>query len=340
MTRPAWPLAVCVVAAGLATTGLRGQPSPGAAPAQSVPVPVPAPADDNRINAAQLDAWMTQYSNWGRWGAADELGAVNLITPAKRRQAAKLVRTGEVVSLSRQFTIAAGQAGAPFGMSLSTNPVGFATDRIDIGYHGITVSHLDALCHHAYKGKLYNGFSFSEAVSKDGGCARLGVGHLRDRLVTRAVLIDIPRLKGVSYLEPGTHVYREDIEAWERMAGVKIGPGDALLLHTGRWIHAAQFGPSKVWAGFDASFVPFLKERDVALLGSDGAQDVGTVAGFAFPVHRFALAALGVPILDNLELSAVAGTAARLKRWEFQVSVLPTNAANGSGSPVNPIASF
>ena len=296
--------------------------------------------DDNRITAVQLDQWMTEYSNWGRWGADDEAGAVNLITPARRVSAMKLVRTGQTVSLARQFTVSAGAANAPFGMHLSTTPAGFATDRIDIGYHGITVTHLDALCHHAYKGKLYNGHVFTDVVTKEGGCTKLGVGAIRDRLVMRAVLIDLPRLKGVPYLEPGTHVYRDDIEAWEKQAGVKIGPGDALLLHTGRWIHAAKFGPSKVWAGFDASFLPFLKERDVALLGSDGAQDVGTVAGFAFPVHRFAIAALGVPIIDNMELGPVAETAARLKRWAFQLSVLPINADNGSGSPVNPLATF
>ncbi len=300
----------------------------------------PTPPNDNRIDKPQLDAWMTRYSNWGRWGQDDELGTANLITAAKRQQAGKLVRTGETVSLSRQFVITPGATGNPFAMNLSTNPAGFATDRIEVGYHGITITHLDALCHHAYNGKLYNGFVFADVVTKDGGCAKLGVGVTRDRLVTRAVLIDIPRLKGVPYLDPGTHVYREDIEAWEKKSGVKLSSGDALLMYTGRWAHQARFGVSRVWSGFDASFVPLLKERDVALLGSDGAQDVGTVAGFQFPVHRFAIVALGMSLLDNLDLEAVAETAARLKRWEFLLTVSPANAANGSGAPVNPIAIF
>lgn len=310
-------------------------------PRAQQPSPATKPSvDDNRINKAQLDEWMTKYSNWGRWGRDDERGAQNLITEARRQQAARLVKTGTTVSLARHFAIVAGATDNPFAMSLTTSPAGFATDRIEIGYHGTTITHFDALCHHAYNGKTYNGFAFADVVTKDGGCAKLGTGTVRTGIVTRAVLIDIPRLKGVEYLVPGTHVYREEIEAWEKKAGVKVSPGDALLLHTGRWIHRAKAGPSNVWSGFDASFVPFLKERDVALLGSDGAQDVGTVAGMPFPVHRFAIVALGVNIIDNMDLGALAETAARLRRWEFMLMLSPAAASNGSGGPVNPVAIF
>ena len=159
-------------------------------------------------------------------------------------------------------------------------------------------------------------------------------------LVTRGVLIDVPRLKGLPYLEPGTHVYREDIEAWEEQAGVKIGPGDAILLRTGRWARQSDLGTSGAPSGYDLSFVPFLQERDVAIIGSDWTQDVGTVAGVLYAVHEFAIVALGMSVLDNLDLEELAARAAELNRWEFLLVVAPATASNGTGAPINPVAMF
>jgi kynurenine formamidase len=298
--------------------------------------------NDTRTTKDQFDRWMKELSNWGRWGKDDELGAVNLITPAKRQQGAALVKTGTVVSLAHNLlTDRAVDAQNPFVLRprISENsPYAFDTEEID--YHGYTFSHLDALCHVSYNGALYNGFRFREVVTQDGGCTKLGVTGVKDRIVTRAVLIDIPRLKGLPYLEPGTHVYREDIEAWERQAGARISPGDVILLRTGRWTRRASIGPFMNVAGFDASVAPFFKNRDVAVIGSDGVQDVGTLPGVSLPIHTFAIVALGANLLDNLDLEAVADTAARLKRWEFLLMAGPTPVTHGSGSPINPLAVF
>lgn len=163
---------------------------------------------------------------------------------------------------------------------------------------------------------------------------------MKDGIVTRAVLLDIPRLRGVQSLPPGTRVTRADIEAWEKQAGVRIGPGDAVLLRTGRWAgnRNAQAGS----AGWDLFGVPFLKERDVAVVGSDYAQEVANnIEGPNFPaVHKVIGNTLGITMLDNLDLEEASSTAARLKRWEFTIVVAPLRIPNGTGSPINPIAIF
>ena len=152
-------------------------------------------------------------------------------------------------------------------------------------------------------------------------------------IVTRGILIDIPRLKGVAALEGGSHVYPEDIEAWEKQAGVKIGAGDAIFLHTGRWATGRT-------SGYDITVAPWLKARDVALVGSDGTQDVSLVEGYTLPLHKYILIGLGANIIDNADLTSLSETAAKLKRWEFLFVAGPIATPGGTGSPLNPLAIF
>ncbi len=180
-------------------------------------------------------------------------------------------------------------------------------------------------------------------MTAEKGC-KLGINNLKDGIVTRGVLIDIPRLRNLPTLEAGTHVYREDIEAWEKQAGVKVGPGDALLLRVGRPAAGTRGG-----RGLDASFLPFLKDRDVAIMGGDAA-DVGIIPGCTNTgpvptmcwnaIHKFVLVARGMHLFDGLDMEAVAETAARLKRWEFLFVAAPIRVPGGSGAPINPIAVF
>ena len=165
---------------------------------------------------------------------------------------------------------------------------------------------------------------------------------MKNGLVTRGILVDMPRLKGVPYLEPGTKLYQEDIEAWEEQAGVTLGTGDALLLRTGRWARRAELGATRGMSGWDASVMPFMAERDIALLGADSVHEApDSVPGLGFnPIHRFAIVARGMNLLDNLDLEALAETAASLNRWEFMLVVAPLRVPGGTGSPVNPIAIF
>ena len=293
--------------------------------------------DRPEITKTQVDQWMQDLSNWGRWGDDDQLGAVNLITPAKRREALALATTGDVVSLSLPISVVS-PPDDPNSTAAFTNlhvvniPSGFLMERQQVAFHGSTVSHLDALCHAHHEGRIYNGVALEDAFNED-GCSRMGISGLAGGIVTRGVLLDIPRLKGLDALETGTHVYPEDIEAWERRTGVTVSAGDAIFLRTGRWVNDNR-------SGYDITVAPWLKERDAALVGSDGTQDVGQIPGTTLPFHKLVLVALGANIFDNMDLEALAETAARLNRWEFLLVAAPIPNPGGTGSPLNPLAIF
>ena len=293
-------------------------------------------------NLEEFDAMFRDISNWGRWGPDDERGTLNLITPAKTRQAADLVQRGITVSLAHNpITEAAPDNGATafehvMGRSLTSDTYSFT-------YHGYSVTHIDALCHFAYNGKFYNDVPVSANTSE--GCSKSGIENLKGGIVTRGILLDFPRLKGVPYLEPGTPIYIEDIEAWERQAGVTISAGDVIFVYTGRWARREALGPWRISgssAGLHASVVPWIKARDVAFVGSDAATDVSPsmVEGVGLPLHTLLIAGLGSNIFDNMDLEALAETAARLNRWEFMLTAGPIPVTGGTGSPLNPIAVF
>lgn len=289
------------------------------------------------VTGEQIDRWMKEANNWGRWGKEDELGTMNLITSAKRQQAISLAKTATVVSLSHRPELIpkakAEGAGAHLEIKLNMLDVGFTTEDQQLAFHGSTFTHIDALCHGDYDGRIYNGYPLKQMVS-DRGCQKLGIHNLQGGVVTRGVLIDIPRLKGVPALEGGTPVFIEDIEAWEKQAAVKISAGDAIFLHTGRWTTGRT-------SGFDISVAPWLKARDVALVGTDGTLDVaGQVPNHTLPLHKYVLVALGMNIIDNADFSALAAAAAKLKRWEFMFVAGPIATPGGTGSPLNPVAIF
>jgi kynurenine formamidase len=293
-------------------------------------------------NAEEFDALFHQLKNWGRWGADDQLGAANLVTADTRRRAVQLARQGLSVSMAHNPLIEKAEDNAsPFEHTMNK---GFTTDTYRVSYHGYAHSHIDALCHILYKDQTYNGYTRA-AVNTETGCARLGIDRLKQGIVTRGILLDMPRLKGVPYLEPGTAIYQEDVEAWEKRAGVTIGPGDAVLLRTGRWARRDALGPWPVGrsaAGFHASIAAFMKSRGVAFVGSDAASEVvpTLVEGVALPVHTLLITALGIHMLDNQDLELVAETANRLRRWEFMLTINPVPVTGGTGSPLNTLAIF
>ena len=333
--------AAVAISAGLAVTLMAG--------GQQNPTPSAQPASGGRAprNAAEYDEMFHKIKNWGRWGPTDQRGAANLITDAKRKQAVGLVKLGTSVSLSHNYLKdKAPDNPSPFEHVMNR---GFQSDTYKVNYHGYAHSHMDGLCHMVYQDKTYNGYPRAEALTEN-GCTKLGIENLKNGVLTRGILIDMPRLKGVPYLEPSTPVYSEDIEAWEEKAGVKVGPGDAVFLYTGRWARREKLGPWELMrnaAGFHASVAPLVRARDVAFIGSDAVLDVypelvqdanGRDQANAF--HILMIAALGVDIFDNLDLEALAETAARLNRWEFMLTVAPLAVTGGTGSPANPIATF
>ena len=302
-------------------------------------------AQEQPVTAATIDQWATELSNAGRWGETDQLGTLNLITPARRVAAARLVTEGVSVSMAHPLlTEPAADNGSPFTHAMQATPDvagGWATDHWGIMFHGFAHSHIDALCHLAHKGSYYNGFAMTDTTTA--GCRNLSIANIGDGIFTRGVLMDIARLKGKGWLEPGEGVTIADLEAWEEEAGIKVGPGDAVVLHTGRWLRRAAKGPHEGgYPGFHASTVPWLKERDVAVVGTDGGLDVypSGIDGVGAPVHTLVLTALGMPVLDVMDLTAVAAAAAERKRWTFLLTAAPLRATTGTGSPINSIATF
>jgi kynurenine formamidase len=301
----------------------------------------PAPPPD--VTPAEYDRWKKELSNWGRWGKDDQIGALNLITPAKRRQAASLVKEGFTVSLSADVdTVKAVDNPNPYEHKMT----GIGADTIAVSYHGIAHTHLDSLAHINDNGVFFNGYKPDQPTVLKQGHEKNSVHNLKNGIFTRGVLIDIPRLKGVPYLTPGTPIYVADLEAWEKKAGVRVSAGDALFVRTGVWARRKAEGP---WlrgraeggqsAGLHPSVIPWLKQRDIALLGSDHPQYVSP-SNLRGAVHDFALLYLGVHLFDNCDLEALADAAAARNRWEFLLTAAPLAIRGGTGSPLNPIATF
>ncbi len=319
-----------------------------AAVALYVPKPMAqAPATRPLVTPTEYERWQVELSNWGRWGKEDELGTLNLISAAKRKAAAALVREGVTVSLASNASTEKGpDVPCPVEWAMITATEANAADRI--GYpciHGAGTTHLDSFAHRFFNGKMWNGYPVADLVTLSGGAARNSILTMKQGIVTRGVLYDIPRLKGVPYLEPGTRIFPEDLEAWEKKAGVRVGPGDAFLVRWGRWARRAKLG---LWpidegaAGLDNSVIPWLKKRDVALIGWETPgyvpQPPGDLPRLA--LHDFTLTILGIHLIDRADFDALSEAAAARSRWEFMLTVAPLPIPKGTGSPVNPIAMF
>ena len=294
---------------------------------------------------------MTRLSNWNRWGKDDQLGAINLITPKKRKQAVSLVKEGASFSMARSAELEdAVDNRQPIvrkmtrvGVGAPTTGIGGTGDTFFISYHGYVHTHMDSLCHFLYDGKMYNGYL--QDIVTENGAANNSIINFKDGIITRGVLMDMARHKGVDYLEPGTRIYPEDLDAWEKKAHVRVGSGDVLLVRTGRWARREAKGPWPIaegLAGLHMSCAQWLHARDVAILGGDGAQDVlpSGVAGISQPIHALALVAMGMPIFDNCDLELIGKEAERRHRWEFLVTASPAAVPGATGSVLNPIATF
>jgi kynurenine formamidase len=283
------------------------------------------------------------------WPPQDRRGALNYITPAEVRAAAAEVRLGRPVSLAapvvsqvtpdnpdpalHQMTGTA-QDALPAGLA-------FATDRLEMNVHGNADTHLDALCHVMYDGHLYNGVPADTVTPV--GAVELSVEVAEDGITGRGVLLDIPRLRGVPWLEPGDHVTADDLIAAEHAQQVQVRRGDLLFVRVGHRLRRSQLGPwdaASQRAGLHPAAMEFVAERQVAVLGSDSNNDsAGDAADQVdFPVHVLAINALGVHLLDYLEFAELVPACEQAGRWSFMCVIAPLRLRGGTGSPVNPIA--
>jgi len=304
-------------------------------------------APPGRITEAEFRSLYERLRRQVPWGPDDRRGALNHLGPAQIRAAAGEVRLGRTVSLAApvERQVSADNPD-PAVHQMVQAPGGadgleFAADRIAMNIHGNADSHLDALCHVAFDGALYNGVPTSAVTAA--GAVELSIAVAAAGIAGRGVLLDIPRSRRVPWLEPGDHVTPDDIAAAERDQGVRIGQGDILLVRVGHRRRRRERGPwdaAATRAGLHPSVLPLLAERQIALLGSDSNNDTApSVAdGVEFPVHVLAINALGLMLLDYLEFDELVPLCEEAGRWSFLTVIAPLRLPTGTGSPVNPVA--
>jgi kynurenine formamidase len=303
---------------------------------------------------SELDARFDALSNWGRWGEADELGMLNHLEPAHRVAAAALVVEGLAISLAHDLgtvpsaenpypaehhMLAAGDARKDAGIP------GYEASRDYVGshVHGLGVTHIDALCHMFVRGKMYNGYPASDV--KSNGALRNTVLSFADGIVGRGVLLDVAAKRGVDYLPPNTAITPEELEETEARQGVRVGTGDVLLIGAGRCALRAEQGgalnPAEGMAGLHADCLPWLREREISMLGSDGISDPMPGLGipnWPFPIHQIGITGMGLHLIDNMALGRLAAACSQRSRWSFLFSMGSIRVPGGTGCPVNPIA--
>jgi kynurenine formamidase len=305
---------------------------------------------DFELSTAEFRVLYDRVKHMSQWGPADRRGALNNIAPTQVTAAAGGVRRGRTVSLAapvdsevtpdnpdpavHEMTLPAGGAGAASGLS-------FAVDRVAMNIHGNADSHIDALCHVIFDGTLYNGVS-AHAVTA-AGAAELSIEVASDGIVGRGLLLDIPRMRRVPWLEPGDHVTANDLIAAEEAQAVRIEQGDLLFVRVGHRSRRRALGPwdsATARAGLHPAALELLAARRIGVLGSDGNNDTApsVAEGIDFPVHVLAIHAMGLHLLDWLQLDDLAAACEELGRWSFFCVIAPLRLRAGTGSPVNPIA--
>ena len=284
-------------------------------------------------------------SNTGRWGADDELGTLNYITPARRIAAAALVKTGEVVSVARDLTTRASKSNAqPVVHTMApidaNSPA--ATDSFSIAPHGMVVTHMDALCHFSWKDQFYNGRKRSDTLTATG--AKWGsIYAQRQGIFTRGVLLDVAAARGVRWYNPDEYVTVADFEAAEKRQRARLGAGDALFVRTGMERMEAEQGEQDIYprAGLHAECAEWMHDRQVSVYGGDCIEKLPYPSeSFTSAVHMIVLASMGLPILDWPSLTDLAATCERLQRWDYLLTTAPLRLPGGTASPINPLCIF
>lgn len=297
-----------------------------------------------KLSGADVQEHLRTTRNWGRWGDDDEIGTVNLITPDKRLEAAGLVQSGQVISLSRPWPTEPGPGNAHPAQHFmlrvdKPGGAGLAEDFIGAEFHGKTVTHIDALSHAWDSDGMWNGRSPDEEITFAG--ARWGgVQAWRDGLVTRGVLLDVPRHRGEAYVTIDRPVHGWELEEIAHAQATPLTPGDGVVVYSGReaWDreHEAWAGLSKR-PGLDASCLWFLRDHDCSLIVWDMTDRMPNGYDLPFGNHA-AIFAYGLALVDMALLEPLAEACRAANRWEFMLVISPLPIDGGTGSPVNPLA--
>jgi kynurenine formamidase len=307
----------------------------------------------SHLSAKQFDELFKQVCNWGRWGADDERGTLSYISSAEIRRAASLVRSGRTISMAVPINKIAGpdnpRPPLHYMVQSYDTPTGagqpqFSMDFLATEFHGDCHTHIDALCHIAYKGQLYNGKPASLVTSR--GPSIQDITAYAHGIVGRGVLLDIPRLRGAKWLEPGEAVTREELEAAEKSQGVRLEKGDIFVFRTGHHRRRLELGPwnngydGEGKAGLHSNSITLLHERQVAAFFPDGDGETvpSNVEGVIYPIHTLQIAAMGMACSDSLQFEELVPVCEQERRWEFMVMAAPLRLPGGTGSLFNPIA--
>ncbi len=297
-----------------------------------------------------LDALFDYLKTWGRWGPDDERGALNYLTDDRTAAAAGLVRTGEKISLAHDLATEP-RPEHPYpvqhhmlasGDALNSNGIpGYeaARDHLALDVHGLWTTHVDALSHMFVRGQMYGGRPASE-VRSDGAQANT-VLSMAAGVVGRGVLLDVPRALGVEYFDAGEVTTVADLERTEAAQGVSVGPGDILLVATGREARRRAVRGFDGLSGLHPECLAWIHQREVAVLGSDGISDPMPFLGipqWPFPVHQIGIVAMGLHLIDNVSLAQLQKRCDEIGRWAFLFSMAPLRIPRGTGCPVNPVA--
>ena len=302
------------------------------------------------LDAAEFEALYLRLRQVPGWGPADRRGALNHLTPQRVLAASTEIRLGRTVSLAAPIETsrtpddpapAIHEMAGPPGSQADPAGLTFAQDRLGINVHSNVDSHIDALCHAMYRKTLYNGVPADAVTSQ--GAHELSVEVARDGIAGRGVLLDIPRLRGVPWLEPGDLVTAAELAGAAEAQQVSMRPGDLMFVRTGHRRRRDELGPwdaAKARAGLHPAACEFIAEREVAVLGSDSNSDVAPslAEGVELPVHVLAINALGLHLLDYLQFEDLAPLCAAAGRWSFFCVIAPLRLPHGTGSPVNPVA--
>ena len=307
---------------------------------------------------AQVLDWMESLSNWGRWGEDEQLGCLNLITQKKRIQAAAWVQDGNPVSCARpistdmnadvtfqvqRFMVDSGEGRMEDSPERQYTRRG-AAEFIGMVFHGQSITHIDAMSHYSWKGNLYNGKPANLITSRQGAQTH-SIEAAYSGIITKGILLDLPKLRGVEYLDPNEPVMPLDLLEAEKAQGVKIEEGDILLVRTGNYKMRLANPPAQSGEPMTACQVactPLFKERGIAMLGTDTSNDFrpSHYSTVGSPLHTMCLVTMGLWLIDNANLEELSEACARRNRYEFMLTLAPLRLRNVTGSPVSPIALF
>jgi kynurenine formamidase len=292
-------------------------------------------------------------SNWGRWGEDDQLGTLNYLTAATRRDAARLVQDGELIGLGRTLSPRdRPEVGSPMlhfmtqsGDGAPESGQGMASDWIGLEFHGYGVTHLDALSHVFWDRRMYNDVPATRVDGRRGATVA-SVEVVKDGVLGRGVLLDVPRTRRILGSGRAGAIQPEELDACCREQGCDVRQGDILLVRGGRDDASVALPPEgepgAVRPGMDVACIRWIHDRAVSVLGSDGVSDArpSGIPGVATPIHAIGISAMGLWLIDNLYLEDLAARCAASGRWQFCFMMTALRIKNGTGSPVNPMAIF